>query len=164
MPLDNLISLEFSDDELKEIDMAFKMLEKNLNHKMVNLTPQEKKKYGRPGPKFMPWIKKIVMYMKQNPELTPTYMNKEEFLKDVRIIEIMTGIKARLALLNEAVDDTNILVRKDLHQAGISYYRHLKLVAKSDIPGSTSPLQDLEAIFKSRKGRKKPLEEWKEDQ
>ena len=163
MPLDNLISLEFTDEEVKEIDTSLKVLEKYFNKKMINLTPEEKRKYGRPGPKFMPWIKKILMYMEQIPELTPNYLKTGEFKKDVRSAEFLTSIKARIKLLNESVDDTTILIRKDIHQAGFIYYRNVKLAAGSDVPGSTSVYQDLKSIFTSRKARKRALEDYKEE-
>ena len=46
MALDNLISIEFTQSELDQIDLHLQGIEAVINTKMVNLTPEQRSQYG----------------------------------------------------------------------------------------------------------------------
>jgi hypothetical protein len=69
MALENLISVEFTQDELNKLDDALKVIETILVGKAINLTPEQRSPYGRIGNRTENWIDKIKQYMDDNPKL-----------------------------------------------------------------------------------------------
>ena len=132
---------------------------------MVNLTPHERKIHARLGNRTENWIKKILAYMKQRPELTPMYINAAEFENDIETRNNIGPILKQLAFLNESLSDTYVLLGSDIYKLGLAYYRNMKLVSKSDVPGTTQIYEDLASQFPNvTSTKKKKSEETNSDQ
>jgi hypothetical protein len=150
MPIDNIISINFSIEEKKEIEQALTVLEKVLSKKMINLTPKEKQKYSRPRESFYDWIQKIMMYIEQAPELTPSYLKVNELKNDLSNFDLLRGYFLRLLSIQEGIEDTSILIWKDIYDSGITFFRSAELASQSNVTGSTTVFADLKEIFKKQ--------------
>jgi hypothetical protein len=150
MPIDNIISINFTEEEKKEIDKAVATLDKILSKKMINLTPKEKQKYSRPRESFYNWIQKVLMYIDQAPEMTPPYLDVEELKKDLNNYDLLHGYFLRLLSIQEGLEDTSLLIWKEIYDAGITYFRNVELASQSNVPGSTTVFDDLKGIFKKQ--------------
>lgn len=63
MALDNLISLELSNDDVIKIDNGLAAIEAIIAGKVIALHPEERNQYGRVGESTQAWISKINDYM-----------------------------------------------------------------------------------------------------
>ena len=52
--------------------------------------------------------------------------------------------------MREGLDDTTILLGTDIYNYAMAYYRHMKLVSKEDVFGTTEIYTDLAAQFPGR--------------
>lgn len=150
MALDNLISLNLSDEEVKTIHDALESIEKIFEGKTVNLTPEERQTYGRLGNRTENWISKVFEYIDRRPELTPVYINLPEFRNDFEVRNNLKPVMTRLKFLSESIDDTLVLLGNDIYNYSLAYYRNIKLVSRENVPGTTEVYNDLAAQFPSR--------------
>lgn len=153
MPFD-IHSLNLPPEKVDIINQALEILNSTLMPLMVNITPEEKqKKYNTPYRDEVPWIEKIQMYMKDLPELTPHYIDTEEFKKDFQNYLLLQEFAKAIVMLKEGVDDTSMVLWTDIFNVARTYFEVIKLASKNDVPGSTSIYNDLKVIFEDR-GRK----------
>jgi hypothetical protein len=150
MALDNLISLNLSDEEVKTILDALATIEKIFKGRTVNLTPEERQTYGRLGNRTENWISKIVEYIDRRPELTPMYIDVPEFMNDYDIRTKLKPVMNQLKFLSESIDDTMVLLGHDIYNYSLAYYRNIKLVSRENVPGTTEVYNDLAAQFPFR--------------
>lgn len=150
MALENLISVEFTAEELTELNGALSTIENLIKNKVVNLSPEEKQLYGKIGNRTENWITKVSGYMTQKPELIPFYLNKIEFDKDQEARLAILPILNRIASINESLDDTAKLLSTDVYNAALTYYRNIKLIAQQNVPGTTGIYKDLASQFPGR--------------
>ena len=150
MSLDNLISFDLSDEEVKTINEAVSSIETILEGKTVNLTPEERQTYGRLGNRTENWISKVLEYIDGRPELTPMYIKVNELKRDQETRKKLLPILKQLAFLSESIDDTTVLLGNDIYNYALAYYRNIKLVSQENVPGTTEVYNDLAAQFPNR--------------
>jgi hypothetical protein len=154
MALENLISVEFTQDELNKLDDALKVIETILVGKAINLTPEQRSQYGRIGNRTENWIDKIKQYMDDNPKLVPAYLDKAEYDKDYKTRKDIAPRLNRLTSICESMDDTQKLISTDLYGNSIAFYRNLKITAQQNVAGSSAIYADLKTQFPGNPGSK----------
>lgn len=150
MAINNLISVNFTQEEITKITGALTIIETTLKGKAVNLTPEERQLYGKLGDKTENFIKKVRDYMEQDPKLIPFYLDKAEFDKDISARQAMMPLLNRVTAIYEMLDDTSKLISTDVYNAAIAYYRNIKLISQQNVPGTTNIYQDLSNQFPGR--------------
>ncbi|WP_208746764.1 hypothetical protein [Aquimarina algiphila] len=150
MTMNNLISTEFSTQEVDQIKQSISTIEKIISSKVINLTSEERQLYGKLGDKTENWVKKVGEYMEQKPELVPFYLDKKEFDKDVKAREDIIPILRRITSVYESLDDTSKLLSTDIYNAAIAYYRNIKLISQQNVAGTTNIYKDLSSQFPGR--------------
>ncbi|UKB82614.1 hypothetical protein LF887_16545 [Chryseobacterium sp. MEBOG06] len=147
MALDNLISLSFSNDELKAIDDAIKSIQTTLSGKMINLTPEERQQYGRIAEQNKLFVNKAKNYMEQYPNLVPAFIDKAEFDKDYAAREQIEQRLQLLNSLNEQFTDTKTLLDHDNYHNAISFYRNIRFLSGENVPGTNVIYEDMKQFF-----------------
>lgn len=160
MALENLISVEFSQDELNRIDELLSQLEEVTRGKLINLTPKERNEYARVGNRTEDWIVRVKSYMEQYPDLMMRHQDTSEFQKDFVARQALLPRLRRLQAITTAFDDTTLLVGTDLYNNAITYYKGIKAAAETNAPNAKVVYEDLKAQFQSRgTGKKKDVTE-----
>jgi hypothetical protein len=154
MALENLISISFTDEELQQIDSHLTALESLLKGKCINLTPDQRKEYGRLGNRTENWVKKVVDYTTEQPSLSPVYLDKAELDKDYIARQALMPRFNKLSALNDMVDDTLSLIGSDLYINSLAYYKNLKLLAEKNVSGAKTVYDDLSTQFPGRPVKK----------
>ena len=155
MAIDNMISVDFSDQELNKIENALNEVLQVLSGKVINLTPEERTQYGSIGDKNKIFVDKCKAYMEQDPTTVPNTLDKHEFDKDYKARQQMEEPLKKLSRITEMLMDTKILLDFDNYNGSLSYYRYVKFLATQNTPGITSIYEDLRQHFeKAAKGRK----------
>jgi hypothetical protein len=147
MALDNLISVQFTDEELNRIDAALSELEAIMKGKAVNLTPQQRQFYGRVAYDMEVWVDKVFDYMKQDPALVPPYIDTAEHVADMKAHKELNPVIERLNSIVQSVTDTNRLLGADIYNNSFAYYRSLREAAKVNAVGASSKYSDLKRQF-----------------
>lgn len=143
-------------DKIKTINQAFDTIKSLLMPEMVNLTPKEKQTvYNTPYKEKVPYIKKMHIYMKDKPELTPSYINTEEFLKDYENYMLLQKFAKAVITLKEAIDDTSLVLWKDIINVALTYLDTIELASKNNVPGSTTMYKNLKGLTERKTGKAK---------
>lgn len=76
MAFENLISLEFSAEELATLDTALTTIAGVLQGKTVNLTPAQRQQYGSIAEQNKLFVNKAKEFMEQYPQHIPAFLNR----------------------------------------------------------------------------------------
>lgn len=158
MALENLISVEFTQEELQKIDGLLTQLEEALKPKFINLTTDQRKELARVGVKTEGWVARVQGYMAQYPDLVLRHIDTAEFNKDFTARQALLPRLNRLQALTARVDDTALLLGSDLYNTSIAYYKGIKAMADSNAPNAKVVHTDLKQQFPGRPNAKKTEE------
>ena len=147
MALNNLISVQFTDDELMELDEGLTKIENVLRGKTHNLTPDERRQFGRIAEQNKLFVNKAKGYMDDYPEFIPRYIDTDEFDRDYHAREVIENRLTRLQGLSEQLSDTKVLLDHDNYNNAISFYRVIRLLSRENVPGTTHVYQGLRQFF-----------------
>jgi len=147
MALDNLISVTFTEAELKEIDDAMATLERVLAGKVVNLTPEQRVQYSRVKYDMEVWVNKTSSYIFNNAPLVPTFIDVNELRFDLATHTILNPRIDKMAALLKGMEDINLLLGTDIFNACLTFYRSVKAAAMANAPGASSIYNDLKQQF-----------------
>ena len=147
MSLDNLISVEFTQAEMDEMNTALTSVENILKSKVINLTASQRQQYGRLGDGTENFDSKVGVYAQQKPEIIPFFVDGNELAKDVISRNALTPVLKRLKSLHETVDDTHKLLGWDVYNNVIAIYRNVKMLSKQNVPGINAIYDDLKKQF-----------------
>lgn len=147
MAQDNLISIEFNAAELAALDAGLTSIETILNGKVVNLTAEERKQYGKINNKRENWVTKVRNYITQKPEIKPSSLDLLEHDKDLAARTAIFPRLNRILAIKDALQDTTMLLSSDLYDNSLSVYGNVKEMAKRNVPGITPIFDDLKTQF-----------------
>jgi hypothetical protein len=147
MALENLISVQFTDAELKQMDDAFTIIEGVLKGKAINLSAKQRQQHGRVKYEMEVWVGKAMGYADNNPSLLPNYVDKQELSADYKTHSQLNPRIDRLETILQGMLDTNLLLGTDLFNNLIAFYRSLREASKSNAPGASSIYKDLKQQF-----------------
>lgn len=157
MALDNLISVEFTEETIAKIKAAAKTMRTELSGKVINLTPQERRQHGRIADTNKVFVDKCRDYMKLNPDTVPRSIDLVEFEKDYAARRQLEPVARELTQIREQVNDTKTLLDYDNYTAVITYYRYVKFLASTNEPGTTSIYEDLRKHFQTSASKAQAL-------
>jgi hypothetical protein len=158
MALNNLISISFTDEELLQIDGALSVIENILKNRDVSLTPAQRQQYGRVAYDMEVWVDKVDSYMRQAPQLIPSFIDMKEHASDLAAHRALNPRIERLNVLLHLAQDTNLLLGSDIYNSSLSFYRAVREAARSNAPGAPAIHADLKRQFPGG-GRKKGEQE-----
>lgn len=147
MAFENLISVQFSDAELAQLDTALSTIAQVLQGKTVNLTPEQRQQYGSIAEQNKLFVNKAKNYMEQYPEHVPGFLDKAEFDRDFSARTQIEQRLQRLANLTEQLGDTKILLDHDNWYNALTFYRNIKFLSGEDAPGTTTIYRDMKQFF-----------------
>lgn len=147
MALDDLFSVEFTPDELTRFDGALDSIETILKGKVCNLTPDERRQYGRIAEQNKLFVNKAKEFMELYPDLVPRYIDKAEFDRDYRARTQIEHRFLRLENLMERLSDTKVLLDHDNYNNALSFYRMVRTLSRENEPGTTVVYEGLKQFF-----------------
>ncbi len=154
MALDNNISIAFTAAQLATMDTALTNLEAALAGKVVNLTVEQRKIYGKINNKRENWIDKVREYSTQMPAIIPSYLNIAEHDKDIVARKAIMPRLNRLESIRRSMEDTAMLLGADLYNNSLGIYGNVKEMSKRNVPGITPIHLDLKEQFPGAGGHK----------
>ena len=147
MAFENLISIQFTEAELAQLDAAMASIAQVLRDKTINLTPEQRQQYGRIAEQNKLFVNKAKEYMEQNMQHVPAFIDKAEFDQD---FQARTQIESRITQLQglvEQLSDTKTLLDHDNYHNAITFYRNIRFLSQENVPGTTTLYEGMKQFF-----------------
>lgn len=155
MTINNLISIEFTEDELAKMDAALTVLEQVFAGKVVQLTHEESQKYGKLGNATENWSNMVYDdCTAASVKLIPDFVDKDEWTKDETVRDQLSQRVTRLETIAQQVVDTNRMVGFDIYHTCLSAYNNTKYLSEQGVPGTKVYYDKWSVQFPGRKGKK----------
>jgi hypothetical protein len=151
--LSNRIAFALSDEELKTVRSAIKVLQDTLVPKLVALGPDDRKELPKMGDRTAQFVVKTFDYVEKNPTLRPAYLELGEFAADLAAVEVLQSLRRPLTQIAGMVEDSLTLSGSEAYSAALACYQAIKGAAKMKMAGAETIADDLAQQFAGR-GRK----------
>lgn len=152
MALNNLIDIEFTDQELKDLDGFLDGIEAIIKNKVVQLTPKESKRYGKLGNETENWANMIHSDSKVAPELVPVFVDIPAWDKDDKARAQLSPRATRFENLSRQLTDTNRLLGFDIFQVCTAIYQNTRFLSTKNAPGSKAYYDKWKVQFERKGG------------
>ena len=127
----NLISLNFTADQLQAVDTAIAELETQLAG-LIALTKPQKQVLRKMGNKSEAFCRQAMRVLEQNPQLAPPNLVSASPLQDLAALDQLRPRMVRLSRLSERAADTDLALGSDVMDASLKVYGLLKLTGRSE--------------------------------
>jgi hypothetical protein len=104
--LNNLVSIKMTQKEIAAAIETLKELQSILAPYLVALTPDERRELPKMSDGNAPFVDKALQYARNNPELSPAFINLEELEIDVKAVNDLSQIYRLAEKLCSGLNDT----------------------------------------------------------
>lgn len=158
MPISNLNNTHLDAANITAAQDALTQLEAALNVLNVNLTADDRRKYGSINEQNKLLVNKVFDYANAQPGLRSPEVDWDEFTKDHASRQAIEGIAARLEALATKLENAKVLHDYDNYQAALTDYAYTNYKAGSATPGYEVKQTDLKQFFtKARPAAEPPV-------
>lgn len=147
MPFENLNSNHYTAAEKTAVTTAISALETALNPKFRNLSPDERKKYGRINEQNKLLVNKVNDYRIAQPNLSSPDVDWVEFQNDFDSRAFIQGVIARLESIMGNLENNKILHDFDNYQAALTDYGYSQYKAGTKTPGFEVKIGEIAQFF-----------------
>ena len=147
MPLKDLIQNQLTVADTDAITKALTDIENAIKAKTVNLTPDERQKYGSINEQNTLFVNKVHDLHSSQPQFNSSKVDWPEFESDFAIRSSLENIMLRMRSIVEQLDDTKILHDNDNYQQSLSQYSYISYLANENEPGVTTLKEELAQFF-----------------
>lgn len=150
MSTQNQISVVIPSAVIEVVLQKMKECKEELAPYLQGLTAGERQSIFKMGDKTVATAQKVKSYLETNPEFTPTYMNKEEFLKDEAVVTQLSPLVNLAQQLSTDLNDTIMLAGSEAIYGALLYYGQVKEAHLKGIPTAKPIYEDLSQRFSKR--------------
>jgi hypothetical protein len=158
MPFSNLISTHYTADEKNAVNTALATIETALSSKFVNLSPEERQKYGSVSEQNKLIVNKVRDYQASQPELSSDDVDWVEFEKDYQSREFLEATIAKLENLMGKLGNNKILHDFDNFQSSLTDYGFSQYKLGTNKPGFEKKTSELSHFFARSSASKTTIE------
>jgi len=126
----NLLSLQFNDAQLADIDAGLTALENALQG-LISLTPDQRRGLVRMGPKSETFCRQTLTVLGQNAQVVPASLDLTEAQSDLATLDQLRPRLARLQRLAERAQDTDEALGSDIMSFALEGYALLKVAGRN---------------------------------
>jgi len=161
MGLTNLNSTHLSSAKITAAQDAIAALETALAEITVNLSPEDRKRYGSINEQNKLFVNKVYDYTQSQPNLKSPEVDWEEFNRDYSSRNNMEGLISRLEGLITRMNNAKTLHDYDNYQSALVDYSFTTYKAGSSATGFEDKYKDLKQFFIKNSTSTTPPEEKK---
>lgn len=126
----NLLSIALSDEDIAAINTALGDIESRLAG-LVALDNQARRELTKMGDKSEAFVRQTLMVLEQNPDIVPDAIGLPEAVGDLRALDQLRPVAARLQRLSERVSDSRMALGSDAMNTALQGYALLKLAGRN---------------------------------
>lgn len=149
----NLNQMHLSEEQVAKVKEALKVLEQELALLYVNLTPEDRNKYGRVNEQNKLFINKIYDFATHQPALRSPEVDWDEFFRDFATRNLCENIAIRLENMATQMKNRKTLADFDNYQDALEDYAYTGYKAGSRSSGYEDKYKACKQFFS--KNRKK---------
>ena len=147
MPLTNLNSAHLTEAQVTAAQNALTELENALAIITVQLTPEDRQKYGSINEQNKLLVNKVKDFRQSNPNLSVSDVDWEEFDKDFASRNVFESLINRLNALLIKLQGAKILHDYDNYQAALDDYAYTTYRAATGADGYENKYNELKQFF-----------------
>ena len=151
MSVNNLNNHHLTEPEINAILNALNDLERAMEPLNINLTPEDRNKYGRVDEQNKLFINKIHDFATQQPNLRTMDVDWDEFEKDFKSRAVLENIISRLNNLSIRANNSKIFHDFDNYQDALADYAYTQFRANSKMVGFEDKYNELRQFFAKSK-------------
>ncbi len=129
--MQNLVSLNFSNEDLAAIDEAIATL-KRVFAPLITLQPQQRRELTKMGDKSEVFARQAIGLVASNPQIVPPNLGLAEAQADLAALDALRPRLQQLRTLVERADDTEMALGSDLMAVALDAYGLLKVSGKDE--------------------------------
>jgi hypothetical protein len=118
---------------------------------ILALTPSERQGMPKMGEKTISFVEKAYDFARQNPNLTPPYLEMAAFGTDFSDAHGLWTLHNMVLQLEEGIGDTEMAAGSEAYQAALVFYKSVKMAAAQNIPGAKAVYEELKTRFPGSK-------------
>lgn len=149
----NLLSLELSDEDTAAINAALTEIELRLAGRLLALDAPARRKLTKMGDKSEAFVRQTLLVLEQNPDIVPPALGLDEALADIRAVDALRPVMARLQRLAQRMADSEMALGSDAMNTALEGYALLK------VSGRSRGLEPLSNALSERFARSRPARE-----
>lgn len=161
MGLTNLNSTHLSSAKITAAQDAIAALETALSEITVNLSPEDRKRYGSINEQNKLFVNKVYDYNQSQNNLSSPEVDWEEYNNDHRSRNLMEALISRLESIITRLNNAKTLHDYDNYQSALVDYSYTTYKAGSSAPGFEDKYKDLKQFFVKNSNSTAPPEETK---
>jgi hypothetical protein len=151
MSVNNLNNHHLTEPEINAILNALNDLERAMEPLNINLTPEDRNKYGRGDEQNKLFINKIHDFATQQTNLRTMDVDWDEFEKDFKSRAVLENIISRLNNLSIRANNSKIFHDFDNYQDALADYAYTQFRANSKMVGFEDKYNELRQFFAKSK-------------
>ena len=151
MSVNNLNNHHLTEPEINAILNALNDLERAMELLNINLTPEDRNKYGRVDEQNKLFINKIHDFATQQTNLRTMDVDWDEFEKDFKSRAVLENIISRLNNLSIRANNSKIFHDFDNYQDALADYAYTQFRANSKMVGFEDKYNELRQFFAKSK-------------
>ena len=159
MGINNLNNLHLIEQQVTALQQAITNLETALKPININLSPEDRTKYGRVNEQNKLFINKVHNFAQTQPDLKSPDVDWEEFHKDFQSRNLYESAINRLESLVIKMKNSKILHDYDNYQDALNDYAYTSYKAGSKIVGYEDKLKELKQFFAKNRKSTAPKED-----
>jgi hypothetical protein len=151
MSVNNLNNHHLTEPEINAILNALNDLERAMELLNINLTPEDRNKYGRVDEQNKLFINKVHDFATQQTNLRTMDVDWDEFEKDFKSRAVLENIISRLNNLSIRANNSKIFHDFDNYQDALADYAYTQFRANSKMVGFEDKYNELRQFFAKSK-------------
>lgn len=160
MAITNLNNTHLDNQQVADAKAALSALENALSSININLTAEDRRKYGSINEQNKLFVNKVYDYNKNLPSLAAPEIDWQEFNNDYSSRQVLEGFIARLESLTTRLGNAKILHDYDNFQTALTDYAYTTYKAATSEAGYETKQNDLKQFFaKTSKNTENPSSE-----
>ncbi len=153
MSISNLNNVHLTDEQVTAVNDALKALEKAFEPVKVNLTPEDRHRYGRVNELNKLFINKVNEFASSHPDLRSIDVDWDEFFRDFKSRNVYETAINRLESLLDRLKNAKILHDYDNYQDALNDYAYTGFRAGANAVGFENKHRELKQFFtKAKRG------------
>jgi len=147
MPFYDVVQQHITPEDLNAIDQSIDALEKALENKRRNLTPEERQRYGRVNEVNKLFVNKVYDYSRTQPGMSSPDVDWKEFAADYDDRAFIETRLTRLRSLVEILENNKILHDYDNFQNALMDYSYTQYKKDTEAGGYVTKYNELKQFF-----------------
>lgn len=149
------VVIRLPEEDLREIELALKVLKEKLMPHLISLSMKDRKQMAKMADKSVSFVEKSLSYCNHNPEFLPPFVNYQTFKGSYEAVTVLRRLENALKGIVKAVNDSRVYSGSIAYQAALAYYNSVSYGLKAKVPSAETIFNDLSARFPQRRRRKK---------